>query len=245
MAFYDEGITAEELKEFLTKQVNNLLLLKKLLILLVIVACIALIGHVIYYYNHLTSLRYDVETAESMVYSAVQLRANMIPVLIESVVSFVDHEDQVFNRTVDARERSLTSKFKLPELSSGAQPNIPMEDILQKLIVAIAEQYPTLTSSQPFQQLMTEVTNAEQEIYKQRLNYNEKLNVYTTSISMFPGNAYASLLFNFPSFDYFKGIKKSEWPHFEGKPYLTWPQVELDSKQLKKQATLQQNDKTN
>nr|WCC90957.1 magnetosome protein MamQ-greigite [Desulfobacteraceae bacterium] len=235
MATYDEGITAEELKDFLTKQVSNLLLLKKLLILLVVIACVALIGHVIYYYNHLTSLRYDVEASESMVFSALQYRANLVPVLIESVVSFVEHEDNVFNRAVDARERSIRSKFKIPE-SLTQPPNatgFQMDDMLQKMIIAIAEQYPALTSSQPFQQLMKEVAAAELQIYNQRLNYNDKLNIYTTSISMFPGNAYATFLFNFPTYDYFKGQKYSEWPHFEGKPHLQWPQVELELKQAK------------
>jgi LemA protein len=225
-----EGISAEELKYFLSRQIKNLLILKKLLILIIIIAVIALIGHVIYYFNHLTTLRYDVETAQSQVQSAVQYRANVIPVLIESVVSFVEHEDNIFNRAVDARERSITSKTQVSKTQiRQALKNAmkgSMEEMLNK-IVAIAEQYPTLTSSTPFQQLMKDVSDAEMEIYKQRINFNDKVNVYTTAISMFPGNMYSALLFDFPMFDYFKGSKYSEWPHFEGKPHEQWPQVEL------------------
>ncbi|KPA17997.1 magnetosome protein MamQ, greigite-specific [Candidatus Magnetomorum sp. HK-1] len=223
-----EGISTEELKYFLTRQIKSLLILKKILILIVIIAAMALIGHVIYYFNHLTTLRYDVETAQSQVESALQYRANAIPVLIESVVSFVEHEDNVFNRAVDARERSFAKNEKIKEAIKKATAKGSMEDIFNK-IIAIAEQYPSLTSSAPFQQLMKDVSTAELEIYKQRINFNDKVNIYTTAISMFPGNAYAALLFDFPLYEYFKGSKYSEWPHFEGKPHEQWPQVEFQN----------------
>jgi len=241
-----EGISAEELKYFLTRQVKNLLILKKLLILIIIIAVISLIGHVIYYFNHLTTLRYDVETAQSQVYSAIQYRANAIPVLIESVVSFVEHEDNVFNRAVDARERSITNNRQANTNKTQVKKAFEkalkgsMDDILNK-IFAVAEQYPSLTSSAPFQQLMKDVSDAEMEIYKQRVNFNDKVNIYTTAISMFPGNMYTALLFDFPMYDYFKGSKYSEWPHFEGKPHEQWPQVEL-KKLDQQQAIKNQND---
>jgi len=221
-----EGITSEELKYFLTRQVKNLLILKKIIILLIIVVVIALIGHVIYYFNHLTTLRYDVETAVSQVEASLQYRANLIPVLIESVVSFVEHEDNVFNRAVDARERSMRTRIhEKVKKDLDIVANSPMDNMLQK-IIAVAEQYPALTSSQPFQQLMTDVTKAETQLYQNRVTLNDKVNIYTTAISMFPGNVYATLLFSFPMFDYFKGSKESEWAHFRGKPHNEWPQVE-------------------
>jgi LemA protein len=232
---HSEGISTEELKYFLTRQVKNLLILKKILILLIIVAVIALIGHVIYYYNHLTTLRFEVETAQSQVEAALQYRANLIPVLIESVVSFVAHEDNVFNRAVDARERAMSSNIQervKKELKIAAKS--PMEDMLKK-IIAVAEQYPALTSSVPFQQLMTDVTKSEAQIYANRVSLNDKVNMYTTAITMFPGNMYASLLFNFPMYDYYKGKKTSEWPHFKGKPHEQWPQVDQQKNQTKSQ----------
>jgi len=233
MARY-EKMRAEELKEFLSKQIVNLQLLKKLLIILIIVVVVSIIGHIIYYFNYLTTLRFDVLTARSKVESAIQLRANLIPVLIESVVSFVEHEDNVFNRAVDARERSiLPSPEVMKQLKASIKTSssqVQIEDLMKK-IIAIAEQYPTLTSSVPFQQLMTETAKTETEIYNQRVDYNEKVNVYTTAISMFPGNVYSAVLFNFPFYDYFEGNKHSEWPHFKGKLHSDWPQVELKFEQ--------------
>jgi LemA protein len=204
-----EKLSAAELKEFLSGQVRKLRLLKRFLIVLVVLVALAILGHVIYYYNYLTTLKYNVVNARAKVESAIQYRANLIPVLIESVVSFVVHEDDVFNRAVDARERSLTvARQATEELQKTA--GRPMKEVLQK-IMAIAEQYPDLKTSEPFQLLMKQVTEAEAEILKQRIDYNDKTNDYTTAMSMFPGNFYAAR-FDFPSYEYFKGSWQSEWP---------------------------------
>lgn len=204
-----ERISAAELKDYLSGKIKRLRLLKTFLIWLIILVVLAVIGHVIYYYNRLTTFKYEVVNAEAKVESAIQYRANLVPVLIKSVTSFVAHEDDVFFRAVDARERSLTMAGQVSEELEKAAER-PMEEILDK-IMAIAEQYPDLKTSEPFQLLMKQVTEAEAEILKQRIDYNDKANLYTTAMSMFPGNIYAAL-FNFPRYEYFKGSRKSEWP---------------------------------
>jgi LemA protein len=204
-----ERISAAEIKDFLSGQIKRLRLLKRILIWLIVLVVLALLGHIIYYYNRLTSFRYDVLNAGAKVESAIQYRANLVPVLIRSVISFVDHEDNVFIRAVDARERSLTMASQVSkELEKAAER--PVEEILDK-IMAIAEQYPDLKTSDTFQLLMKQVTDAEAEILKQRIDYNDRVNVYTTTMSMFPGNIYAAL-FRFPHYEYFEGTRKSEWP---------------------------------
>ena len=205
-----EKLRAEELRKYITSQISRLLLLKKILIALIILVIISIVGHVIYYFNHLTDLNYDVLTSRAKIESAIQYRANLVPVMIDSVVSFIEHEDRVFKRTVDARERSLkVDQQALEELQETAKQ--PMGDVLQK-IMAIAEQYPDLKISATYQLLISEVSGAETEILKERLNYQDKVNLYTTAISMFPGNFYAKVFFNFPSYEYFKGSYQSEWP---------------------------------
>jgi len=222
-----DGLTASELKEYLSGQICKLRTLKRILIIVIVMVVVAVVGHIIYYYNYLTTLNYDVLAVGGKVESAVQYRANLVPVLIESVVSFVEHEDNVFNRAVDARERSLTTTRQvMSELRKTTGQ--PIKEILQK-IMAVAEQYPDLKSSEPFQLLMKQVGDVEAEIFKQRVEYNDKVNLYTTAISIFPGNFYAATLFDFASYPYFKGNHSSEWPHFKGKSHLEWPQVSLET----------------
>ena len=204
-----EHTSAAELRDFLSGQIRRLRVLKGLLIVLVILVILALIGHVIYYFNRLTSLRFDVVNVAAKVDSAVQYRVNLVPILVRSVTRFVDHEDYVFIKTVDARERSMTASEQVSKALKNTAGR-PVEEIFDK-ILAIAEQYPSLTTSGTFQLLMTKVSDAEAEVLKQRIDYNDKVNEYTTTRSMFPGNIYG-MLFNFPHFKYFEGTRKSEWP---------------------------------
>jgi LemA protein len=181
----------------------------KILLLLLALICLAICGHVIFYYNYLTDLRYDVLNEEGKVVGAVQYRNNLIPVLVESVASFVEHEDNVFNRTVDARERVLTMNKRVADKLRETTTE-PVQGVLQR-IMAIGEQYPLIRTSEPYQVLMTQVAEAEAKILVQRFEYNDVVNLYTTAMSMFPGNIYATL-FKFPSYEYFTGSQGSEWP---------------------------------
>gem|GEM_PF-1480741 len=230
-----EGLTAGELKSYLQGQTRHLKLLKKILIVTIVVVAVSIIGHVIYYFNYLTNLNFDVLTARAKVASAMQYRANLIPVLIESVVSFVEHEDNVFNSVVNGRERSFLSnqpdfkqlKESVKNLSDPTNLNA-MDQIMDK-IIAIAEQYPDLKTAEPFQLLMTKASDTEAEIYKQRIDMTDKVNLYTTSITMFPGNFYANVLFHFPDYEYFKGEMFSEWPNFKGQAHVGWPNVSIQT----------------
>ncbi|MBN2496107.1 MAG: LemA family protein [Deltaproteobacteria bacterium] len=201
-------VSAWELKKHLSRQVRKLRLQYKIIILLLVLICLAICGHVIFYYNYLTDLQYDVLTEESKVRTAVQYRNNLIPALVESVRSFVQHEDNVFNRTVDARERTL-SVNKLLSGGDRRPTDDASRDVLQR-IMAIGEQYPLLKTGDSYQLLMKQLSEAEEKIMAQRILYSDVLNTYTTAMSMFPGNIYAAL-FGFPSYDYFKCSKGSEW----------------------------------
>ncbi|MBF0210465.1 MAG: LemA family protein [Desulfamplus sp.] len=233
------GLTAAELRTYLSGQTKRLRLLKTILIIAIVMVVISVVAHVIYYYNYLTNLHFDVLTAKSKVESAMQYRANLIPLLIESVVSFVEHEDNVFNSVVDGRERSIKQspspksslkqlKESVKELSTSVNP-MAMNKMMDK-IIAFAEQYPDLKSAEPFQLLMTKASETEVEIYNKRIEMTDAVNIYTTSITMFPGNFYANFIFYFPDYEYFQGKLYSEWPHFNGKDHSDWPKVSIQSK---------------
>jgi LemA protein len=212
-----DSVTAWELRKFLSRKTRRLQLIYRCLVLLLIVIFIGLCGHVIFYYNYLTDLQYDVLTAQGKVSGALQYRKNLLPVLIESVASFVEHEDNVFNRTVDARERELTTSERVSaELRKAARSKGQQKkegesvgDIFQR-IMAIAEQYPLLKTSEAYQLLMKQVSDAEGKIMVERAKYNDSVNMYTTAMSMFPGNVYG-YIFSFPDYDYFKDRPGTEW----------------------------------
>lgn len=230
-----DGLTAAELKSYISGQTKRLKLLQKFLIIAIVVVIVSVIAHVIYYFNYLTNLNFDLLTAKSKVESAMQYRANLVPLLIESVVSFVEHEDNVFNYVVDGRERSIGSgRASLKQLKEslktlGTAENFKSMDQIMDKIIAFAEQYPDLKTSEPFQLLMTKASDTELEIYNKRVEMTDIVNLYTTSVTMFPGNFYANVLFNFPDYEYFKGSLSSEWPDFEGKSHTGWPNISIET----------------
>jgi len=247
-----DGLSVSELRSYLSGQVKSLKLLKTILIISIVVIVLAVVGHVIYYYNYLTNLNFDVMASQAKVETALQYRANLVPILIESVVSFVEHEDNVFNSVVDGRERSLQTPpstlkdleklKKSAELMNNAKDLSGMNDLLQK-VFAIAEQYPDLKTAAPFQLLMTKASDTEAEIYAQRLDMTDKINLYTTIMAMFPGNFYSTVLFSFPDYEYFSGKLYSEWPNFKGKIHSEWPNVSTQSVNDKKdQSSMKEKD---
>jgi len=229
------GLTAAELRTYLLGQTRKLKLLKTILIVAIVVVVLSVTAHAIYYYNYLTYLYSDVKAVKSKVEAAMQYRANLTPLLIESVVSFVEHEDNVFKAVVDGRERSVkTPHNSLKELKESVKTlntsdSLKGMDTIMDKIIAFAEQYPDLKTAVPFQLLMTKASDTEAAIYNQRIALADKVNIYTTAIAMFPGNFYVSFMFNFPDYDYFKSEFHSEWPHFDGKKHNGWPEVSVKS----------------
>jgi LemA protein len=213
----NKRISAWEIREHLLRQVRRLRFTYRVLIIVTSIVIIGIISHVIYYYNYLINLQSNVITEDSNVMASVQYRRNLMPVLINSVVSFVDHEDSVFNRTVDARVNGINANRLVPRggkeklesaLKQLTQQKAPWQSMLSGLI-AIAEQYPDLKTSEVFQVLMTKVSDAETSILERRTKYNEATNAYLTAVRMFPGNIY-SVLFGFPKYDFFDDVKKPE-----------------------------------
>ncbi len=228
------GLTAAELKTYLLGQTRKLKLLKTILIVAIVLVVLSVTAHAIYYYNYLTYLYSDVKAVKSKVEAAMQYRANLIPLLIESVVSFVEHEDNVFKAVVDGRERSVKAPNSLKELKESVKTlnssdNFKGMDTIMDKIIAFAEQYPDLKTAVPFQLLMTKASDTEAAIYTQRVALADKVNIYTTAIAMFPGNFYVSFMFNFPRYEYFKSEFYSEWPNFDGKKHSGWPEVSIKS----------------
>ena len=68
---------------------------------------------------------------------------------------------------------------------------------------AVAEQYPDMKSSAPFELFMERLVEIEDRLALERKNYNDCVNAYTTIIASFPGKIFAHL-FGFESAPLFR-----------------------------------------
>ncbi len=89
-------------------------------------------------------------------------------------------------------------------------PTLTVGDSLGVLsrLMAVAEQYPDLKLSATFQSLMAALIEVEKDLAAERIGYNDRVNVYTTNLMMFPVNICA-YLFGFEKEPYFEADERA------------------------------------
>jgi len=205
------------------------------IILIMIVVAFSFIKNVLYF-NSFNVMDQRVTTAMAQIDSALQMRQNLVPALTVIVYQFINHEKNVFLKTVEAREGSAGSrdienlKKGLQSFSNGAVST----EALSKFI-AVAENYPQLVSSQSYQLLISQITDVEKQIYTKRVEYNEEANVYNTALSLFPANMVGRVM-GFRMKPYFNWKNASEWVFTSTEKHGELP-VSMELRENSKQKT--------
>lgn len=138
---------------------------------------LSLIVYMTALYNRAVSYKQSVESAKSSIGVELKKRADLIPEIINSVKGFVKHEKELMQ--------------KLTELRADTKGEF------MKTFYAVAEEYPTLRSSEAFIQLQNTLENVEKNIAASRHIYNANVDYYNSLINSFP-----TLLFGFSEMKY-------------------------------------------
>ena len=131
-------------------------------------------------YNRLKSLRNAADATLSQTRVAMKKRLEMIEQLVEAVKSYSKFEQDTFEKIT--RLRVNVGKAGTEELK-----NIDGESrgILGN-IIAVAENYPALKTSQTVTSLMASVKDMEDEIARHRYTYNNIIQEYNTMLDTIP-----------------------------------------------------------
>jgi len=190
-----------------------------------ILMVLAVIIGSIYYYNRLITTEQDVRAAQGKVHSLLQRRNDISINLSQAVLDYSKHEQGVFTAVVALRaaasvdgklppevadniEQLIQSTgMTLPATTSAPAPNDAMALLTQ--LRAVAEQYPDLKLSNTFLNLMTALIEVEKDLALQRIDYNDKVNTYTTTLAMFPTNVYGAI-FRFKPLPYFEATPDAQ-----------------------------------
>ena len=172
--------------------------------IIVAVIVIALIGSIAGSYNNLVKLRENVTSAQSVVETQLQRRADLIPNLVNTVKGYASHEEDVFTAVADART-ALSGAKTVDELNS-AQSQL---DSAVSRLLAIAESYPDLKANENFINLQDELAGTENRISVARKQFNEVARTYNVSVRRFPANLVAKM-FGFEQKPYFESAEGSE-----------------------------------
>jgi LemA protein len=142
-------------------------------------------------YNGLVEKETRVEQLASNIDSQQKRRADLIPNLVETVKGYAKHESQVYADIAQARSRLLASDTG-HNPKEAAAANAGFNSALGRLL-AISENYPQLKADENFIRLQDELTGTENRINYARIEYNDSVKDYNTSVRRFPTNIVAGI----------------------------------------------------
>jgi LemA protein len=142
-------------------------------------------------YNTIQTLDERVNQAQGQVQTQLQRRADLIPNLVNTVKGVTKQEDTVFISIANARAK-LGGAIQSGNIPQMAAANDALSQGLGRLL-AIAENYPQLKSSENFKQLQDQLEGTENRISVARQDYNTAVGEYNAYIRRFPYNLTAKV----------------------------------------------------
>lgn len=159
---------------------------KPLLVTLILIVVIGFwaIGQ----YNWLVSGRAEVDAKWSGVEVQYQRRADVVPQLVATVQGAANFEQKTLTDVVEARAKATSIQVDPTDAASVAQFSASQTELsgaLSRLLVTV-EAYPTLTATQGFRDLQSQLEGTENRIAVARGDYNGVAKTWNVKISRFP-----------------------------------------------------------
>ena len=192
---------------------------RSLLAFLVVALLVAMPAGVgLWSYNGLVAKEEQVFSAWAQVESTLQRRADLVPRLVESVSRFIQHERETLQSVTEARggpssdfaaaieDLARAGAASAEVLAKDDEAIVETQDMLESLaeaqarmnrsirtLLATAEAYPELRSSDQFLELQSQLEGTENRINVARLRFNETAGLYNAAIRSVPGVFIAGL----------------------------------------------------
>ncbi len=158
------------------------------LIAVVVLVVIGIVAFAVGIYNRFFSLKNSAEATLGQVKVAMKKRLDMIEQLLGAVKSYAAFEKETLTNVTAMRARvGSAGPGDLNELDRESR------SMLGRLI-AVAENYPDLKTSQTVKELMGAVRGVEDEIARHRYTYNNIAQQYNTMTDTIPSNLVAGVM---------------------------------------------------
>ena len=159
---------------------------------------IALLLFVIINYNKMVRYKNKIKESFALVDIQLKLRFDLIPNLVNTVKGYNKHEKEVMTEITKLRKLALAATDEKEKLDYANK-------MLPKLknLIAVAESYPEVKSSALYKDLMSQLVDVEDRLVAARRIYDSNVNIYNTTIEVFPTNLLANI-FGFKREELFK-----------------------------------------
>jgi LemA protein len=169
--------------------------MKNLLIIVGIVIVIFLMGSCSY--NGMVAKDETVKAKWGAVQSQYQRRSDLIPNLVATVKGAANFEKSTLVDVTNARARATSiqvdpTKLTPESIQKYQAAQGQLSTALGRLMVA-SEKYPELRSNDNFSALQVQLEGTENRINVARLDFNDAVQQYNTTIRSFPANITAGL----------------------------------------------------
>lgn len=166
-------------------------------------------------YNTMQRNEEAVKAAWGDVEAAYQRRNDLIPNLVEVVKAYAKYEKETLTAVTEARAKVGSIQMSKDMLENpkafadfqAAQSS--MGSALSRLLVVV-EKYPELKANQNFMDLQHQLEGTENRINVARTRYNEAVQVFNTSVRIFPNSLTNNLLLHLKPKEPFKAEAGAE-----------------------------------
>lgn len=144
--------------------------------------------------NSLNKSLEKIDEAESGIDIALTKRYDVLTKMLDTAKSFVKHEDELLIKTINLRSNA-----------SVKEKNETIKDMDESFrhIIAVAENYPDLKSSELFVNLQKSIADTEEHLQAARRAYNSNVSLYNQKIVTIPTSIVAKI-YGFSKEDFFE-----------------------------------------
>lgn len=184
----------------------------KTIILIVVLGVILLLGGCgCSKYNGLVQGDQSVKNSWSNVETQYQRRTDLYNSVIKTIEGSANFEKSTLKEVIEARSKATSVTVNIDDEESLAkfqQAQGQLQGAFSRLM-AVAEAYPDLKTTQAFQNFQTQIEGTENRINTSRVDYNAAVNGYNLSVKTFPNNIFAGI-FGFKEKAYYKADPGSD-----------------------------------
>lgn len=159
---------------------------------------VAAIVYVVAIYNGLVALRNHVRNAFSQIDVQLQRRYDLIPNLVETAKTYMQHERETLEAVIQARNAAKTAASQAegdPADGGAMRALVGAEAALGSALgrfFALAEAYPDLKANQNMALLQEELASTENRIAFARQAFNDSVTSYNIKRESFPDGIIAN-----------------------------------------------------
>jgi LemA protein len=137
-----------------------------------------------------------VQTAWSNVETNYQRRTDLYNSVVKTIQGSANFEKSTLTAVIEARSKATSVHVDVNDstsLQQYQQAQAQLQGSFSRLM-ALAEAYPDLKTTQAFQNFQTQIEGTENRINVARRDYNTSVNNYNLKVRLFPNNIFAGIL---------------------------------------------------